>query len=312
MACRYCDLRGIYNNHVYYPTTPPSIETYKTYNPSDLPKRTHRDYKIRIEQITTIPPSRTHDTLISDLGVTGRSVLLEIETTRFPTCFLIDIMHLFYENIALYMLKHWMGCFFKDSILNDQLYVINNKQWTEIGIEMETIRKSIPTDFGRSPRNILHHHNGYKAEEWASWITLYSLPLLKDRSPEKYLKGWSFFVKAVQLCHDQEEIRKLLLLFYQHYKRYYYQFLAARLSVMKVCFHYILHVADSIQDTGPCWSTWQFPMERTCGMLQPLAKSRLHPYKNLTNNIFPSIPCKEYKEHLVYTNENYEEEFQSL
>jgi len=99
---------------------------------------------------------------------------------------------------------------------------------------------------------------------------------------------------------------------------------------MKVCFHYILHVADSIQDTGPCWSTWQFPMERICGMLQPLAKSRLHPYKNLTNNvyllelfnnlyyyrkiheqIFPSsISCKEYKEHLVYTNQNYEEEFQ--
>jgi hypothetical protein len=68
MACRYCDLRGIYNNHVYYPTTPPSIETYKTYNPSDLPKRTHRDYKTRIEQIMTIPPSRIRDTLISDLG----------------------------------------------------------------------------------------------------------------------------------------------------------------------------------------------------------------------------------------------------
>ena len=98
---------------------------------------------------------------------------------------------------------------------------------------------------------------------------------------------------------------------------------------MKVCFHYILHVANSIQDTGPCWSTWQFPMERTCGMLQPLAKSKLHPYKNLTNHIyllelfnnlyyyrkiheqiFPHISNKEYKEHMVYTNQDYEEEFQ--
>jgi len=134
-------------------------------------------------------------------------------------------MHLFYENITLYMLKHWMGCFFKDSSLNDQLYVINNKQWIKIGIEMEAVRKSIPTDFGRPPRNIFLHHNGYKAEEWASWITLYSLPLLKDHLPEKYLKGWSFFVKAVRLCqkrvlslHDQDEIRKLLLQFYQHYE----------------------------------------------------------------------------------------------
>ena len=98
---------------------------------------------------------------------------------------------------------------------------------------------------------------------------------------------------------------------------------------MKICFHYILHVVDSIQNTGPCWSTWQFPMERTCGMLQPLVKSRLHPYKNLINHIyllelinhihyykkyheqiFLPTPCKEYKDHLVYTNENYEEEFQ--
>ena len=98
---------------------------------------------------------------------------------------------------------------------------------------------------------------------------------------------------------------------------------------MKICFHYLLHVADSIQNTGPCWATWQFPMERVCGMLQPLAKSRLHPYKNLINNVyllelfnnlhfynnfykqvFPPLPHKEYKEHLVYTNQSYNEEFQ--
>ena len=136
-------------------------------------------------------------------------------------------MHLFYENIAPYMLKHWMGSFFKDSTLNDQPYVLDNKQWNEIGIEMEIARNSIPTDFGRPPRNIVLHHNGYKAEEWASWITLYSLPLLKDRLPVKYLKGWSFFVKAVRLCqnrtlslYNQHEIRNLLLQFYKHYEWY--------------------------------------------------------------------------------------------
>ena len=135
-------------------------------------------------------------------------------------------MHLFYENIALYMLKHWMGCFFKDSTLNDQPYVINNKQWTKIGIEMEAVRKSIPTDFGRPPRNIVLHHNGYKAEEWSCWITLYSLPLLKDHLPANYFKGWSFFVKAVQLCQKRSlslqnlsDIRNLLLQFYNHYER---------------------------------------------------------------------------------------------
>ena len=120
-----------------------------------------------------------------------------------------------------------MGSFFKDPALNDQPYVLSNKQWNEIGNEMEAIKKSIPTDFGRPPRNIALHYNGYKAEEWSSWITLYSLPLLKDRLPVTYLKGWFFFVKAVQLCqkqklflHDQYEIRNLLLQFYKHYERY--------------------------------------------------------------------------------------------
>jgi len=137
-------------------------------------------------------------------------------------------MHLFYENIAPYMLRHWMGSFFKDSTLNhNQPYILSNKQWSEIGTSMNAVKKSIPTEFGRPPRNIFHHHNGYKAEEWASWITLYSLPLLKDRLSPVYLEGWSFFVKAVRLCqkqklslYDQNEIRRLLLQFYNHYERY--------------------------------------------------------------------------------------------
>jgi len=70
MGCRYCDLRGIYNNHIYYPTTPPSDgnNTNETYDPSNLPKRTHSDYVARIGQIVTMPLSRTRELLASDLG----------------------------------------------------------------------------------------------------------------------------------------------------------------------------------------------------------------------------------------------------
>jgi hypothetical protein len=67
MACRYCDLRGMYNNHIYYPTTLPD-EINQTYDPSNLPKRTHEDYKTRIEQIVKTPSSRTRNALASDLG----------------------------------------------------------------------------------------------------------------------------------------------------------------------------------------------------------------------------------------------------
>src|SRR5690348_15342464 len=115
--------------------------------------------------------------------------------------------------------------------------------------------------------------------------------------------------------YNTNKIFMIPLLMY-YFLSYYYQFLTSRLGAMKICFHYLLHIADSIQNTGPCWATWQFPMECVCGMLQPLAKSRLHPYKNLTNNVyllelfnnlhfykkihvqvFPPLPHKEYKEH---------------
>jgi hypothetical protein len=110
-------------------------------------------------------------------------------------------MHLLYENIASYMFSHWTGTFFpKESNQNNGDYILNKTIWTEIGTEMHSVRKTIPTYLGRPSRNILLHHNGYKVEEWAAWITLYSLPLLKNRLPEKHYKGWANFVKAVRLC----------------------------------------------------------------------------------------------------------------
>ena len=38
------------------------------YDPSNLPKRAHKDYKTRTEQIIKIPPSKIRDTLASNLG----------------------------------------------------------------------------------------------------------------------------------------------------------------------------------------------------------------------------------------------------
>ncbi|RIB15159.1 hypothetical protein C2G38_1972101, partial [Gigaspora rosea] len=47
----------------------------------------------------------------------------------------------------------------------------------------------------------------------------------------------------------------------------------------------LLHIATSICNTGHAWSTWQYPMERLCGMLLPLVCSQQHPYTNLRNQI---------------------------
>lgn len=79
---------------------------------------------------------------------------------------------------------------------------------------------------------------------------------------------------------------------------WYYKKEEERLSGMLISFHYLLHISECIKDCGPCWSFWQFPMERMCGILLPLVHSRLHPYKNLTNNILLS----ERFNHLIFVS----------
>lgn len=98
---------------------------------------------------------------------------------------------------------------------------------------------------------------------------------------------------------------------------------------MLMSFHYLLHVAECIADCGPCWTFWQYPMERLCGMLLPLVRNRSLPYSNLTNNIhlveifnhlpfipslsqkylnkFPILP-KSYPIHMVFTLHDKDEE----
>jgi len=111
--------------------------------------------------------------------------------------------------------------------------------------------------------------------------------------------------------------------------REYYQHDNQRLAACRISFHYISHVADSIKYCGPSWTHWQFPMERVCGILQPLIKSRIRPYSNLANTltllqqfyllpffsvskaIFKEKPLKQWSNKRVFNIEEYEEEFYS-
>ena len=72
---------------------------------------------------------------------------------------------------------------------------------------------------------------------------------------------------------------------------------------MKICFYYLLHLANIIKTNGPCWNTWQFLMERLCEMLIPLVQSKLHPYDNLANQII----LKERLNHLQFIEHIYQQ-----
>jgi hypothetical protein len=79
-----------------------------------------------------------------------------------------------------------MGKFYpKNNEQNSNDHTISSKIWIEIGKIMEQSRSYMPPDIGRPPRNIIKHSAGFKAVEWANWILLFSLPLLKGRLPQR-------------------------------------------------------------------------------------------------------------------------------
>jgi hypothetical protein len=61
---------------------------------------------------------------------------------------------------------------------------------------MHSSRKQMPLEFGRPPRNIWKHYNGFKATEWSNWITMYSLPFLDKKSCD-YIYIYLFIYKLI-------------------------------------------------------------------------------------------------------------------
>ena len=70
---------------------------------------------------------------------------------------------------------------------------------------MHSSRKQMPLEFGRPPRNIWKHHNGFKAAEWSNWIMMYSLPFLDKKLPRTYV-----YINYVIVFNSVSYIYKLI------------------------------------------------------------------------------------------------------
>ncbi|CAJ0878897.1 1319_t:CDS:2 [Entrophospora sp. SA101] len=179
------------NRHIYYP-----LQNHST---SNLPLRGHEEILKNIDEINGCGSNNLKESLIKKYGVKEKSILFELKSIRFPRSFPLDIMHLFFENMAQ---KFWSGNFYKNVDL-DENYLIGKKDWKEIGTILHNNKYNMPSN-GRIPRDIYKHSAGYKAEEWSKWILHFSLPLIKGRIDERFLQGWNYFVKAAKLCIEPQ------------------------------------------------------------------------------------------------------------
>lgn len=187
-GCRFCHLRGTYcvnNKYIYYPLLPPKQSNNIHYKPDALPERTHQSYLLGIGDLENSRTKTERAQSIKASGISGRSILFELRSIKFPDSFPVDIMHGLFENVAPAMFRHWTGTLLKE---NDT-FNISTDEWKRVGSVIEKNRKNMPYTFGRPLVDILRHSNAFKAEEWTNWVILYSIPLLSGNLDKRSSKN---------------------------------------------------------------------------------------------------------------------------
>lgn len=217
-----------------------------------------------------------------------------LTSLSFPDSFPPDAMHTLFENVAVQLWEMWTGKFKYPEVDEEAWpgpFILDAAAIRGIGTDMEDFACSVPSIFGRKPRNIAQYGTSFVAEEWIHWVTIYSEPLLARRLLPEALEGWMHFVKAVRGVMSWsinrghlEEIRSHFIAFHSHFKSHYAPD-DDTICAMRINIHILLHFADTIEKLGPsvCW--WQFPIERYCGMVAGMLKSRVRPYENIARNM---------------------------
>ncbi|KIJ65988.1 hypothetical protein HYDPIDRAFT_87730 [Hydnomerulius pinastri MD-312] len=193
-------------------------------------------------------------------------------------------MHLIWENVLKNLISLWTGAF-KGVDAGHESYELESDVWTAICEATAASGSTLPSAYCSRPPNPETERLMCKADTWSFWTQYLGPVLLRQRfSKLKYYKHFIKLVKMIRMCLQFElstvdiaELRVGFASWVQEYEDIYYQHDPQRLATCTVTIHGLLHIADSIEMTGPVWTSWAFPMERFCGRLQPAIKSRRRP-----------------------------------
>ena len=303
--CRFCTIKGILGggNHYYYPSSLQSAAAkmkrrtvyFKPERISEK-RRDHEKLLRALEKIEKLEEGQERSNISREIGFKRvPELVVRLSSLKLFESFPLDIMHILYINIPKYMWKLWSGRLEPKYSKDD--FVLEAP--ATIGEDMEASGGLIPVSFGRKPRNIAHLAGSFKAAEWKTFILHLSIPLLEERLPVLYLKGWKDYVaicsivsRSILRMNHLERLQRLVVQFYKHFEESYFRFDSERLSLMKYVFHAILHLPECVKSCGPICNVDQFKAERFVGYLHSLLQSKFRPVRNLTRNLLASESLK--------------------
>lgn len=242
----------------------------------DLPRRTNLRQDIKQwHLIQGYGAGVRRKELSTQLGITRRSALLELESLHWPRSFPLDLMHCILLNIVPDLYDLWGGKRFTEDAGNASArtnaepatqptpddsappppplepYVISDtKIWQYISDCQENSRARIPRVMGQGARRLDRYNGGYKAKEWEAFLVRDSTILLRHLTDWRpYLENLHLLSNIYQVARQQvitleelTQLRKNCAIWVKNYQDLYYRDEVTRLKVCKINIHSILHL----------------------------------------------------------------------
>jgi hypothetical protein len=231
---------------------------YSGFNRNAWKLRTNTDHRKSVNEIQHAKTKTERDALESKHGC-RYSVLLELPYFDPTRMLIIDPMH----NLFLGTAKHIVKRVWSTNVLDLSVRQICEK----IQATVDSIH--VPSDIGRIPRKVETGFSGFTADQYKTWVTLYSIPCLYGVIDSDHLECWRHFVIACRLlCQrslsatDVELADALLLQFCRRVQRMYGS------DAITPNMHMHCHLKEVLLDYGPVYGFWLFSYERYNGILQ--------------------------------------------
>jgi len=222
------------------------------------------DSKVYEKRTSTniVTHARQSLSLGSCFGVLQASTLLMLKQFHIVHGFAVDYMHCILLGVSRSLTGMWF-----DSEHHGEKYYLG-RHTTLVDDRLMIIKP--PGCISRAPRS-LKCRAYWKASEWRNWLHIYSIICIHDILDSDYLKHYLLLVSAIDILnstsislHDFNIARDLLVTFVSKFASLY------GLQNMSYNVHQLLHVADTVENWGPLWTTSAFPFESGNGLLKKL------------------------------------------
>ncbi|KAG2192672.1 hypothetical protein INT47_009242 [Mucor saturninus] len=175
---------------------------------------------------------------------------------------IIDPMHNLFLGTAKRMVETWTTS-----------GLITDRKLASMQVMAESM--VVPTDYTILKTKISRGFPYMKADEWKSWVLVYSPVLLRDVLPLDKFKNWIDFVDACRLLatptitfDDLDDAHAHLERFCQKCEELY------PAPTLTCNMHLHIHLRETIRDFGPVYGYWLFGFERYNGLLKKIDTNR--------------------------------------